>query len=55
MHVRVYCSTADKRLGCIDMGPLDLARDPAAELALDMVRKRLGTGANRIDRRAVWR
>jgi len=54
MHVRVYCSAADKRLGCVDVGPLDLARDPAAELALDVVRKRLGAGTNRIDRRR-WR
>ena len=30
MHVRVYCTEADKLYGCKDMGPLDLL-DPERE------------------------
>lgn len=33
MHVRVYCSTADKVQGCIDMGPMDLLVERQQELA----------------------
>lgn len=31
MHVRVYCSKADKVYGCIDIGPLDLLAEREAE------------------------
>jgi penicillin-insensitive murein endopeptidase len=31
MHVRVYCSTADKAYGCVDMGPMELLAERQAE------------------------
>ena len=31
MHVRVYCSEADKAYGCIDMGPMELWAERQAE------------------------
>ena len=31
MHVRVYCSSADKAYGCIDMGPMELWAERQAE------------------------
>ena len=50
LHVRVYCSAADKRLGCVDMGPLDLEPDEATTRAeLDDVRRVLQAGTHRID------
>jgi len=33
MHVRIYCSTADKAQGCIDIGPMDLWTLRQQELA----------------------
>jgi len=32
MHVRVYCSRADKAYGCIDYGPMDLMEAREAEI-----------------------
>jgi penicillin-insensitive murein endopeptidase len=32
MHVRVYCSAADRTYGCIDIGPMDLLAEHEAEL-----------------------
>ncbi len=34
MHVRVYCSPADKTYGCVDIGPMDLMLERAAEPAM---------------------
>lgn len=31
MHVRVYCSTADRTYGCIDMGPMEMLAERQAE------------------------
>jgi penicillin-insensitive murein endopeptidase len=31
MHVRVYCSAADRAYGCVDMGPMELLADHEAE------------------------
>ena len=31
MHVRVYCSPADQRYGCVDLGPMELLAERAAE------------------------
>ena len=31
LHVRVYCSTADKAYGCVDIGPMELLADHQAE------------------------
>ena len=54
LHVRVYCSAADRRLGCVDMGPLDLEPDEAITRAeLDDVRRVLQAGTHRIDLRAL--
>jgi penicillin-insensitive murein endopeptidase len=33
MHVRVYCSSADRAYGCIDMGPMELMQEREAEFA----------------------
>ncbi len=33
MHVRVYCSAADRAYGCVDIGPMDLLAEREAELA----------------------
>ncbi len=33
MHVRVYCSAADRAYGCVDIGPMDLLVEREAELA----------------------
>lgn len=33
MHVRVYCSEADRRFGCVDIGPRELWASRAAERA----------------------
>ncbi|HEY6035131.1 MAG TPA: penicillin-insensitive murein endopeptidase [Kofleriaceae bacterium] len=31
MHVRVYCSKADREFGCVDMGPMELLAEREAE------------------------
>jgi penicillin-insensitive murein endopeptidase len=31
MHVRVYCSTADRTYGCVDLGPMELLAERQAE------------------------
>jgi penicillin-insensitive murein DD-endopeptidase len=31
LHVRVYCSIADQRYGCVDIGPMELLAERAAE------------------------
>jgi hypothetical protein len=31
LHVRVYCSPADKAYGCVDMGPMELFAERQAE------------------------
>lgn len=31
LHVRVYCSAADRALGCVDIGPMELLAERAAE------------------------
>ena len=31
LHVRVYCAPADVRYGCVDMGPMELLAERAAE------------------------
>lgn len=31
MHVRVYCSTADRAYGCVDIGPMELLAEREAE------------------------
>jgi hypothetical protein len=31
LHVRVYCSTADKAYGCVDFGPMELLAEHQAE------------------------
>jgi penicillin-insensitive murein endopeptidase len=44
VHVRVYCSKADKVYGCIDIGPLDLLAErevEARDLELESVGRRL--------------
>ncbi|HET9620589.1 MAG TPA: penicillin-insensitive murein endopeptidase [Kofleriaceae bacterium] len=33
MHVRVYCTASDRRLGCVDLGPMDLLAAHDADLA----------------------
>lgn len=44
MHVRVYCSKADKAYGCVDIGPMDLMAEREAELAAgpELVDVRIG-------------
>jgi penicillin-insensitive murein endopeptidase len=50
MHVRVYCSAADKRLGCVDLGPLDLEPDEEmARAELDGLTHVLATRSHRVD------
>jgi penicillin-insensitive murein endopeptidase len=31
LHVRVYCSTADRSYGCVDLGPMEMLADRQAE------------------------
>jgi penicillin-insensitive murein endopeptidase len=33
MHVRVYCATADRRYGCVDLGPMELLAEHDADAA----------------------
>jgi len=55
LHVRVYCSAADRRLGCVDLGPLDFAPDEAvARQELDEVSRELSARPHRMDR-GCWR
>jgi len=42
MHVRVYCSTADKQQGCLDIGPMDLWALRQQELAASPVLAAIG-------------
>jgi penicillin-insensitive murein endopeptidase len=52
MHVRVFCTAADRRFGCVDMGPLDLERDEAETHAeLDAVKKHLNPSFGCVDPR----
>jgi penicillin-insensitive murein endopeptidase len=65
MHVRVYCSSADRAYGCVDIGPMELLADFEASYAAPKTRlvnasgsvrggSLLRTRADRIDLRA-WR
>jgi penicillin-insensitive murein endopeptidase len=33
LHVRVYCTPSDRRLGCVDLGPMDLLAAHDADAA----------------------
>ncbi len=54
LHVRVFCTAADKAYGCVDMGPPDLGQDPPSfAMPLD-IRAALRAGTDRADFRH-WR
>jgi len=44
MHVRVYCSTADKIQGCLDIGPMDLLVEREHEMLTSPVLAAIGAG-----------
>ena len=51
MHVRVYCSEADRAYGCVDMGPMELlAAARAPSVAALAARRRRRSGASGTDR-----
>lgn len=51
LHVRVYCSAADKAYGCVDMGPMELLAEhqaepsPLAGLLSELAASQLADGA----------
>lgn len=49
MHVRIYCSKADKMYGCLDIGPMDLMEAREAEHVPSHVE--LGQKLTRLDRK----
>ncbi|MCX5743234.1 MAG: penicillin-insensitive murein endopeptidase [Proteobacteria bacterium] len=48
VHVRVFCSSADRAYGCVDIGPQDLQRPVSLGLPSD-VRRSIRAGTDRID------
>jgi penicillin-insensitive murein endopeptidase len=52
MHVRVYCSKADKMYGCLDIGPMDLMEARKDQpTVVDQSRAELGQKLPRVDGR----
>ncbi|MGE0546385.1 MAG: penicillin-insensitive murein endopeptidase [Kofleriaceae bacterium] len=35
MHVRIYCAAADRAIGCVDVGPMEMLAEHQAEVATD--------------------